>query len=334
MIKFGIIGCGSISGVHAAGIEKIPEATIVACCDIDEEKGQRFAEEHHCRYFKDYHELISSNVDVVTIATPHYLHQEMSIGALKAGKNVLCEKPMAISVAEANEIMDVVTKSNRQYAVCFQNRFNESFYTLKELVERKAFGNLKGLKCELTWKRDAAYYAQASWKGKWATEGGGVLINQAIHTLDAISWLLGPVKSVKGKIMTSLLEDIVEVEDAAMATAKLVDGTPVVIFASNDYSSDPMPLMTFDFEKAIVELTMSELRVNGEVYHKQAVTSEKNKKEIWGNGHQRFIQAYVNQLLGVEDPLSHYLAEADARNSICLLEGIYHSNTSNQWENL
>lgn len=334
MIRFGIVGCGAISGVHGDSIESIPEAAMVACCDIDEKKGLAFAEKYHCEYFKNYEDLINSDVDVVTIATPHYLHKEMTIAALNAGKNVLCEKPMSISVEEADDIIKASEHSTGKYVVCFQNRFNDSFITLKRMISSGKLGKLKGLKCELTWKRDAAYYGRADWKGKWTTEGGGVLINQAIHTLDSISWLVSQPATVKGKIMTSLLEGIVEVEDAAMAMAKLVDGTPIVIFASNDYSSDPLPTMTFDFEKAEVFLTMAELKIDGKTYQEQEIISEENKKMVWGNGHRRFIQTYVNQLLGIEDNLAVNLAGKDGRNSIELLTKIYKSSANNTWENL
>jgi predicted dehydrogenase len=331
MIKFGIIGCGSISGVHAAAIENIEEAKIVACCDTDEVRGRKFAEKNNCQYFKNYPDLLKQELDVVTIATPHYLHKEMSIAALKAGKHVICEKPMAISSEEAQQVIEVANASNRHYAVCFQNRFNESFIECKRRIEAQEFGKLRGMKCELTWKRDAAYYAAANWKGSWQTEGGGVLINQAIHTLDAISWLFEQPYRVKGKIMTSLLDGVVEVEDAAMATAQLADHTPIVIFASNDYSTDANPVMTFDFEKATVALTMQDLIIDGEIVEDQKIVQTTNKKNIWGNGHNRFVRAFVNQINGVADPLIPNLAKNDAKNAIDLLTGIYKSSAVDQW---
>lgn len=334
MIKFGVIGCGAISGTHAAAIESIEQAELVACCDSDVEKGQRFALKHNCRYYQDYHALLASDVDVVTIATPHYLHKEMSIAALKADKHVICEKPMALTEIEADDIILARQASNRHYAVCFQNRFNPSFVELKRRIKEQHFGKLNGMKCEVTWKRDAAYYAAADWKGSFAKEGGGVLINQAIHTLDAISWLFSQPYRVKGKVMTSLLEGIVEVEDAAMATAQLADATPIVIFASNDYSSDPMPTMTFDFEKATVELTMEELRIDGKVVQADEVTEAESKKNVWGNGHQRFFRAFTNQLLDVPDPLIPNLANEDAKNAIALLRGIYRSDANGRWEGI
>ncbi|WP_071130805.1 Gfo/Idh/MocA family protein [Enterococcus timonensis] len=332
MIKFGIIGCGSISGIHAAAIQKIEGAKITACCDINIEKGLIFASRNQCQYYYDYQELLASDVDIVTIATPHFLHKEMVLAALQAEKHVICEKPMAVTIEEANEIIKATADSDCLYAVCFQNRFNPSFIELKHLIDGEQLGHLKGLKCELTWKRNKEYYQSAKWKGSWEKEGGGVLINQAIHTLDAISWLIEQPTRVKGKIMTSLLEDVIEVEDAAMATAQMADGVPVVIFASNDYSSDPTPLMTFDFEEGLVELTMNDLRIDGNLIKSSGNSQEEGKKDVWGDGHQRFYRAFVNQLKGIEDPLIPLLAHADAKNALELLTRIYQSNATNKWE--
>lgn len=331
MLKFGIVGCGSIAPVHARAIHNNEHANLAACCDNSEKKAATFAEKYHCRAYKDYQGFLASDIDVVTIATPHYLHKEMTIQAIQAGKHVICEKPMALTIPEANEVMAVVNQSNQHYAVCFQNRFNPSFMHLKELIKQEKFGKLKGMKCELTWNRNLAYYQSAIWKGKLALEGGGVLINQALHTLDAISWLYQQPKCIKGKVMTSILSEQIEVEDSAMATALLSDKTPITIFATNNYSSDPSPLMTFDFEKSVVEVTMEALIVNGEPVELRKITEEENKKNVWGDGHQRVVDAFVQEIispLSVRDPL---LAKGDGRNALSLMEGIYRSDKTNQW---
>lgn len=223
ILKFGIVGCGAIAPVHARAVNNNRHAVLTACCDCLVEKANVFAEKYHCQSYQNYAAFLASDIDIVVIATPHYLHKEMTIQALQADKHVICEKPMGLTTAEANEVMAVVEKTGKNYAVCFQNRFNPSFLMLRELIEQKRFGKLKGLKCELTWNRNREYYQSAQWKGKIALEGGGVLINQALHTLDAISWLYQQPVCVKGKIMTSILSDQIEVEDSAMATALLSD---------------------------------------------------------------------------------------------------------------
>jgi Predicted dehydrogenases and related proteins len=334
MIRFGIIGCGNISGTHAEAIELIDEAVLVACCDNNQAKGEQFAREHDCLFYKDYHELLASgDIDAVIIATPHYLHGSMTIAAFQANKHVICEKPMALSVSEANEVL-AARVAHLEYAVCYQNRFNASYIELKKLIDQQTFGTLKGIKCELTWQRNRQYYQAAPWKGTWSEEGGGVLINQAIHTLDVISWMIELPTKIKGKIMTSLLAETIEVEDAAMATALIRDRIPVVIHASNNYSSDPSPTVTFDFAQAQVVLTSEELLVNGvaQVLPDEKVSSV--AKAYWGSGHQRFVRAFVNKLVAKADSDCDLLASSDALNSLKMVCGIYESDRKNQWVSL
>lgn len=334
MIRFGIIGCGAISAAHAAAIQKIADAKFVACCDIDEVKGKHFAVANTCHYYHDYQALLADPaVDVVTIATPHDLHAPMSIAALKAGKHVVCEKPMAINAASAKQVSKVAAQSDRVYVVCYQNRFNPSMVRLKQLLQAKTFGALEAMTCRLNWHRDAAYYSLAAWKGTWAHEGGGVLINQAIHTLDAVCWLAAKPLRIKGKIMTTLLTDTIEVEDMAMAVAVLPGEIPVVISASNDYALNPDPVIEMVFETAQVSLSASQLVVNGEV---QALPKLKAAvgKAYWGTGHERLLRAVIHRIQGVPDELDDHLASLDANDSLAMVLGIYQSNATGEWQSL
>ena len=336
MIRFGIVGCGNISGTHAEALQKIQEAQLTACCDIDEEKGRRFGEKHGCSFYGNYLDMLKNGeIDAVIIATPHYLHGQMTLQAFEAGKHVLCEKPMAITVQEAEQVLAKwAERPDLHYAVCYQNRFNPSYAQLKTMIAQQAFGQLKGIKCELTWHRDKGYYEAASWKGTWKKEGGGTLINQAIHTLDVVTWMIELPEKIKGKIMTTLLEETIEVEDAAMATAVLPDDVPVVIHASNNYSSDPAPSVTFDFEEARVVLTADKLVVNDVAAPLEEGMVSEVAKAYWGGGHLRFVRAFVNQLVGLPDSYAEYLAAADALDSLKMVCGIYESDRSGQWVQL
>lgn len=336
MMRFGIVGCGNISGTHAEALQNIQEAQLTACCDTDEIKGRQFAENHRCQFYADYQDMLDHGpMDAVIIATPHYLHGQMTIQAFEAGKHVLCEKPMAVTVAEAELVLAKWAEhQDLHYAVCYQNRFNPSYGKLKTMIDQQAFAQLKGIKCELTWHRDRNYYEAASWKGTWAEEGGGTLINQAIHTLDVVTWMVELPQKIKGKLMTTLLEDRIEVEDAAMATAVLLGDVPVVIHASNNYSSDPAPTVTFDFEEAVVVLTADKLVVNDVVVPLEESLVSDVAKAYWGSGHLRFVRTFVNQLIGLPDPHVEDLAAADALDSLKMVCGIYESDRSGQWVQL
>ncbi|WP_461224679.1 Gfo/Idh/MocA family protein [Lacticaseibacillus suihuaensis] len=334
-LRFGIIGCGAIAHAHAAAIAALPDATLAACCDCDVVKGRAFAKAAGAvAFYSDYHELLASNLDVVTIATPHFLHATMSIAALQAGKAVLCEKPLAMTPAEGRAVLAVAAKFPGKYAVIFQNRFAPSLVAAKRLLASGRLGQVTGVKATLTWHRDAAYYQAAAWKGRWATEGGGVLINQAIHTLDALCWLGGRPQRVRGHVMTALLAGAVEVEDAAMATAVLPGGVPAVIFATNDYARDDPATLTFACSGGELTVTNAGLWLDGVVQAARTIAVAKDQKAAWGDGHQRLFAAFVHRLTGAADPLVGYLAGADALVPLTLLNGIYQSSRSGAWVTL
>ncbi len=331
MIQIGIIGCGAISSVYAEAIKEIPEARIKSCCDIEKEKRETFADQNQCTGFENYQEMIEDDdLDIVIVATPHYLHKQMTLDAVKAKKNVICEKPIALNVSEATEVLKGVTQSNIFYSVTYQNRFNETFLKLKKILNEQCFGQLKGIKCELTWHREQEYYSSGSWRGKKATEGGGVLINQAIHTLDAITWLIDKPYKVKGKVMNFLLDEVIEVEDTAIAVGKLRDETPILIYTTNNYSSNPNPVIIFDFEEATIYLSKDELKINDQI-----ISTEQNYirdgKKYWGNGHKTFLQTFINKVNGKEDPLIEFLPMMDGLDYLQIVCGIYDSSRLNQW---
>lgn len=332
--KVALIGCGHIAHTHAAAYQKL-DCQLVACCDTDEERGQRFAEKYGLVFYKEYQQMLENEpIDVVSICTPHYLHKEMTIAVLAADKHVLCEKPMGLSAEEGAAVAMAAEGSEKVYSVCYQNRFNDSSLALKRLLTEQDFGQLKGIKCWVTWHREKEYYLESSWRGKKAEEGGGVLINQAIHTFDLITWLIEMPEKIKGKIMTTLLEGYIEVEDTAMATALLSTGAAVSIYATNSYSSDPTPEIFFDFEKAQIKLTMDELVVNGQVISDKEATSCEVGKSYWGNGHLSLISAFLEKINGEKNERTNCLAASDGLNSLKIVEGIYLSDKQNSWINL
>lgn len=335
MLNFGIIGCGNIASVHAETLNQMSDVKLLACCDIETSVGENFAARYQCQFYQFYADLLmDERIDAIVIATPHYLHHEMSLAALAANKHVLCEKPMAIKLEDAREINAAVQKSKQIYRVCYQNRFNLAFVKFKKMLDENSFGSLRGVNCSLTWHRDNNYYGADTWRGKWATEGGGVLINQAIHSLDAICWLVGKPQKIKGTILRSLLSELIEVEDAAIATAVMANGVPIVISASNNYSNNPSPTIDFDFQAATVKLTNESLMINGQEIvlddHEATIIG----KSYWGQGHPRLIRTFINEITGQNDTLIPYLPRFDAIDSLAMVCGIYQSHRTDQWVEL
>lgn len=225
--RFGvaIIGCGIISLEHVKAYQAFSEqCEIKAVCDLLPEKASKLANfiGGNVRVYTDFKEVISrEDIDIVSICTPPFAHKEAVIAAFTAGKHVLCEKPLAASLADCDEMIEVATKNNRKLAVSFQYRYRQDFNKMKHILnrgslERVTFGQLNGL-----YWRGKSYY-EVDWRGKWNTECGGVTINHEIHMLDIFLWLMGEVESVSAEIET-VLHDI-EVEDVSMAVLRFSNG--------------------------------------------------------------------------------------------------------------
>ena len=255
-----IVGYGSIGPTHAAAIAKLQSARLYAVCEIDPARRAKCAEQYSAIEYADFDEMLKDgNVDSVHICTPHYLHFEMTKKALAAGKYVVCEKPVTMTEEEFDELckLDVDDK----VCVAFQNRYNPSVVALKALIDSGELGAIKTAKAIVTWRRNASYYAHDAWRGKWDTEGGGVLINQSIHTLDYFGYLIGEVKSVRAQMMNFVIPEI-EVEDTFTASLRLSGGQRAVFFATNAYGADSAPIFEVIFDKGTARYDDGKLYVN------------------------------------------------------------------------
>lgn len=212
-MKTAIIGLGVIGNVHLE-ILLDKNINVVALCDVDQAKLNKFPA---IKGYSDYKEMIrQEKPDIVHICTPHYLHTEMIIYALEHDVNVFCEKPLCIKKEDIPKILEAESKSKGQLGVCFQNRYlAKNSYVKEYLKDKKIIGGCGFF----AWDRTAQYYNQAKWRGTWEFEGGGVLINQAIHTIDLLIWLLGEPDYVTASISNLTLKDVIEVEDSASIIA-------------------------------------------------------------------------------------------------------------------
>jgi len=325
-----IIGCGNIHKVHADAVSESELGYLVCMADINKERVQASAQNYGCQWYLDYRQVLENDlVDVVHICTPHYLHAQMAMEAVRAGKHVLVEKPVAMNMGEVRQMVQEREKYNRHIGVCFQNRFNSASLKAKELIDSGALGPVIGVKGLVTWHRDRQYYAQGDWRGRFATEGGGVLINQSIHTLDLMQWLAGSVKAVKGNVSTRLLGDVIEVEDTADATLFFENGATGVFFATNCYTTDSPVEIEVHCEKARLRL------INGKLYVEQQGESDcivdkditnVNYKSYWGKGHADLIEAFYHGVLN-DDPGSVISVE-EAAESLKIIDGIYKSSST------
>lgn len=335
-LKAGLIGLGSISKVHIDALQKLPCARITAVCDIDSEKLARAAEVTGAKAYTDYRELLKDeNVDIVHVLTPHYLHAPMSIAALKAGKHVLSEKPMASELSDAKAMIRAADEADTTLSIIFQNRYNASTAALKRVIESGEAGKLIGARASICWHREAPYYTQSGWRGTWAREGGGVLINQSIHTLDLLSYLGGPIRRVKGSVSTDLLEGVIEVEDNAHAVFEYENGATGVIHATNNYAVNAPIMLEMTFENGTWQLWAEKLfkLVDGVPTLVTCGDSAEHLgvKSYWGASHEIEIGKVYGAILEGRQ------FEIDARSAfgaLALLKGIYESSSTGKWVTL
>ena len=222
-LKFGVIGVGNIAPIHAAAIEGAPEAELVAVATRNPQRGQAFVAQHGGTWHADYRDLLArGDVDAVTICAPHYLHAPMTLDAAAAGKHVLCEKPMARSAAECDAMLAACDKAGVTLGVIFQSRFEPLSQQLKAALDAGQLGRLLWVSANTLWHRTDEYYRSGPWRGTWAREGGGVLLNQAIHAIDLLVWLAGTPARVTAQTRT--LNHEIEVEDCGLALLEYDDG--------------------------------------------------------------------------------------------------------------
>lgn len=326
-----IIGCGAIYPLHADAIMEAPNVVLKAVVDIDEQKAKAAAAKYNCRYYTDYMEMLKDNdIDVVHICTPHYLHAPMAINGIKNHKHVLIEKPVAMNVEEAQEIVKVSSQYQRYAAVCFQNRYNKNSLKVKKILDSGTLGKIKGIKGIVTWHRNEPYYTESTWRGRWETEGGGVLINQAIHTLDLMQWFGGEIEAIKGSIDTRVLEGIIEVEDTSDATIYFKNGAVGVFYATNCFTTNSPVEIEIHCEKGSLRMSGTDLLImQGERQELIKDVSDEPLKEkaYWGTSHKDLIHSFYEVILNEKSSDSaDFITAQEGIMALRLIEGIYQSN--------
>ena len=312
-IKAGIIGCGGIAQVHAWALGSMKDVDLIAFCDSEEDKAKALAGSEG-EVFDDWRKLCKADLDVVHVCTPHYLHAPMAIELLRSGKSVFVEKPCAISMQQFKELEEQDRKHPGRLGFCFQNRYNETTRLIDKIVSEGKLGKIKGARAMVTWRRDEDYYASSPWKGKRTTEGGGVLINQAIHTLDLMLKYMGDPVEVNGNTNNYHLNSKdIEIEDTVEAWMFFSEGGRACFYASNAYVTDAPVYLELQGEMGRVYLNGSEVTLckNGEESEHFLLETKKGiGKDYWGCGHKECIEdfyrclktgdPYVNSLEGVK----------------------------------
>lgn len=231
-VGFGIIGCGMISEFHARAIADVRGAKLIGCYDQVPAAQERFAAKHGCRAYDSLRAMWKdSQVEAVTISTPSGAHLEPALAAARAGRHVIVEKPLEITLGRCDRITKACRDNEVKLATVFQSRFHQAPQQVKRAIEQGRFGTLTIGDAYVKWWRSQAYYDSGAWRGTWSLDGGGALMNQAIHSVDLLTWLMGPVAEVTAHTAT-LAHKRIEVEDVAVATLRFANGALGVIEAS------------------------------------------------------------------------------------------------------
>jgi len=326
--RIALLGCGRISKNHFEAIEQIDGLELVAVADSDAKRAAAAGAQWQVPAFTSLEKMLKeASPDVVTIATPSGLHAEQGVIAAKAGKHVVMEKPMAISLTGADELVHACDKAGVQLFVVKQNRLNPPVQLLKRAIDRNRFGRIYMASCTVHWARPQEYYDQAPWRGTWEFDGGAFM-NQASHYVDLIQWLMGPVESVMAK--TATLARRIETEDSGVAILK---------FRSGAIGSIQVTMLAYprNLEGSITVLgEKGSVKIGGTAVNKVenwqfaeyddddklVEASETNPPNVYGLGHQGYYRNVLAVLRGEATPDTDGRA---GRKSLELILGIYES---------
>jgi len=331
MLNFALVGCGRISKRHAEllGNGQIAGAQLSAVCDIDAEKARRIGEQFSIPWFVDMHEMMrSAPVDVVTVLTESGNHAKHVIALAPYQKHIVVEKPMAITLDDADAMIRACDLAGIKLFVVKQNRFNVPVVKLREARDAGRFGKMVLGTVRVRWCRPQAYYDQDAWRGTWAMDGG-VLTNQASHHVDLLEWMMGDVESVFAMSKTALVD--IEAEDTAVVTLRFKNGALGVIEATT--ATRPS-----DLEGSISILGEGgSVEIGGFAVNKMKVwkfaqpeaddelvmdTYSVNPPSVYGFGHHAYYEHVVDCIANKKQ---HLVDGLEGRRSLELISAIYES---------
>lgn len=334
-LRFALVGCGRISNKHCEALSALDEAELVAVCDINKGRAQQLGKKIRVANYSDYNEMLKrEEVDVVNILTPSGMHAEHTIDIVrKYKKHIVCEKPMALTLDDADNMIKTCDENGIRLFVVKQNRYNLPVTKLREAIEEQRFGKLVLGTIRVRWSRDQKYYDQDKWRGTWALDGG-VLANQASHHIDLLEWMMGEPIEVSAMMTTSLVK--IEAENTAVATLRFKNGALGIIEATT--ATRPHDLegsISILGERGMVEIggfAVNEMRVwqfIDERPEDEEVMSKfrENPPNIYGFGHIRYLQHVIDCIKNEKKALVDGL---EARKSLELIVALYESAETDQ----
>jgi len=331
--NFGIVGAGLIADFHAKALADIPNAKLIGCCDKIQERAKNLADKYEAKAFESYEEMLKSEeVDIVTIATPSGFHMEPTIAAAEAGKNVLCEKPLEVTLERIDAMIEAHEKSGTRLGGIFPYRFNDSQTVLREAINSGRFGVITYAGIYVPWWRTDEYYKD-SWHGTWKLDGGGALMNQSIHMVDMLCDVMPPIESLQA--YTATLGHKIEAEDTAVAVMRYTNGALGIIYGNT--ASYPGQFRRFEITGTKGTVIQVENSFTVWQFADEKPQDEKIRKkfgQIEGGGgvadpaaithdnHTRNFKAFLDALETGED---FWISDTEARKAVEVILAVYKS---------
>lgn len=328
--RFGLIGCGRVAPSHAGPIATLPDARLVATADIIEERAATFARHYGAEaHYTDYRALLDrDDIDIVCICTPSGLHARMGIDAAEAGKHVIVEKPIALSLADADALIAAADRAGVKLCGILQNRFNPPMVDLYNAIRAGRLGETRLGNATVRWNRPQAYY-EDGWHGTWALDGGAFM-NQAIHHIDALAWLMGrPVEEVFA--FTSTLGHTMEAEDTGVAVLRFAGGALGTIEASTiTYPDDLEGSVTILGARGTAKIGGVALnrkvmwKIDGELEHESQILAAEaeDPASVYGNSHTHML---LDMMDAIREDRAPTIDGHEGRGAVALVLALYES---------
>jgi predicted dehydrogenase len=343
-VRMGLIGCGGIAQTHAKALVAAPEAAFVACCDVDESRARTMSGEYDVpNVYTDAEAMLNSGtVDAVCVCTPHPSHAPLVIAAAAAGVHVICEKPITTRLTDADRMIEAADRAGIKFGVIFQRRFWPAAQRIRRAIDSGQLGWPTIGECICHIWRPRAYFERDAWRGTWANEGGGALMNQAVHMVDMFQWFMSsPVVEVVGRYGTLIHGEYIDVEDTAVATVKFASGalgiisaattvTPDLGFRVAVHGSNGATASVWEFPEG-KEGINDIWTVPGETEYQPVWEGAAERTPGFPSFHTLQIQDFVQ---AVRDDRPPAVTGAEARKALEIILAIYHSSRTGNPMNL
>ena len=334
---FGIIGCGMISDFHSAAITDIKNGKLVAVSSRKAENSQRLVDRYSIQAYSDYNEMLNrDDIDIVCVCTPSGAHMEPAVAAAEAGKHVIIEKPLEITLERCDAIIESCEKANVRLCAIFNSRFSDASQLVKDTVSSGRLGQLTLGDAYVKWYRSQDYYDSGDWRGTMELDGGGALMNQSIHAIDILQYVMGPVESIQA-FTDTLAHKRIDVEDVAVAALRFKNGALGVVEGTTAVYPGSLKKFEFSGTKGTIVLEEEDIitwEFEEEEPEDAEIKQQFTEKKSGGGGasdprainHDNHRRQMINLIQSIENNIPHLVDGREGRKAVEIILAIYQSS--------